>query len=76
MDCAPNKVLSELEEVRFFITKPENIFIHMAANMETLTAAGQAPSLQSASALTVSLRPYNQPPLFQSASTLAVSLRL
>jgi hypothetical protein len=39
LDCAPNKVLAELEEVRAVITRPENIRIHMAANLEALKAA-------------------------------------
>jgi hypothetical protein len=41
MDYAANAVLGELEEVRAVITRPENIFIHMAANLDTLTALGK-----------------------------------
>ena len=40
MNQAPNKVVGELEEVRAIITRPENILIHMAANLDTLTAQG------------------------------------
>jgi hypothetical protein len=42
MDYAANAVLAELEEVRAVITRPENIFIHMAANLDTLTALGKS----------------------------------
>ncbi len=41
MDSAANAVLGELEEVRAVITRPENIFIHMAANLDTLAALGE-----------------------------------
>ena len=40
MNQAPNKVVGELEEVRAIITRPENILIHMAANLDTLTPQG------------------------------------
>jgi hypothetical protein len=41
MDYAAKAVLGELEEVRAVITRPENIFIHMAANLDTLAALGE-----------------------------------
>jgi hypothetical protein len=41
MDSAAKAVLGELEEVRAVITRPENIFIHMAANLDTLAALGE-----------------------------------
>ena len=36
LDCSPNEVIKDLEEVRFFLSKPSNMFVHMAGDLSTL----------------------------------------
>ena len=37
LDCSPNDVIQELEEVRFHLTKPANMLVHMATDLALLT---------------------------------------
>jgi len=36
LECSPNEVLKDLEEVRFYLTKPSNMMVHMAADLGSL----------------------------------------
>ena len=36
LDCSPNDVIKDLEEVRFFLSKPSNMFVHMAGDLASL----------------------------------------
>ena len=36
LDCSPNEVLSNLEEIRFHLTTPSNMMVHMAADLAAL----------------------------------------
>ena len=36
LDCSPNEVLAQLEEVRFHLSSPANMMIHLAADLATL----------------------------------------
>ena len=38
LDCSPNEVIKDLEEVRFFLSKPSNMFVHMAGDLSTLSS--------------------------------------
>ena len=38
MECSPSEVIKDLEEVRFFLTKPSNILIHMATDLSSLSS--------------------------------------
>ena len=38
LECSPNEVIRDLEEVRFFLTKPSNMLVHMAADLATLSS--------------------------------------
>ena len=40
LDCSPNEVLSNLEEIRFLLTSPSNMMVHMAGDLDSL---GQDP---------------------------------
>ena len=37
LDCSPNEVIQEMEEVRFHLTKPANMLVHMATDLALLT---------------------------------------
>ena len=36
LDCSPNEVLRDLEEVRFYMTTPSNMMVHMATDLTVL----------------------------------------
>merc|ERR1719242_2943879 len=36
LDCSPKEVLQDLEEVRFHMTSPANLMVHMAADLTSL----------------------------------------
>jgi len=36
IECSPNEVINELEQVRFHLTKPANMFVHMATDLSIL----------------------------------------
>jgi Zn-dependent M16 (insulinase) family peptidase len=36
IECSPNEVIKDLEEVRFYLTKPSNMLVHMATDLGLL----------------------------------------
>ena len=42
LDCSPNEVLKDLEEVRFYMTSPQNMMVHMAADLTTVKSPQEA----------------------------------
>jgi len=69
LDCSPEQILSDLEQVRHYLTKPENLMVHMAADMETLLKAGD-PSEPWAKLLPSHLKPQIGSPVAVPESTL------
>ena len=42
LECSPNEVIKDLEEVRFYLTNPKHMMVHMAADLASL-ASPQTP---------------------------------
>ena len=38
LECSPIEVIKDLEEVCFFLTKPSDMLVHMAANLSSLSS--------------------------------------
>jgi len=72
LDCSPEQILSDLEQVRHYLTKPENLMVHMAADMETLLKAGD-PSEPWKTLLPSHLKPQVACPVAVSESSLTRS---
>ena len=45
LDCSPKEVLSNLEEIRFHLSSPSNMMVHMAADLATLGEDPMSPWL-------------------------------
>ena len=38
LECLPNEVIKDLEELCFLVTKPSNMLVHMAADLSSLSS--------------------------------------